>query len=60
MDRERASSPSYFKLRHYVRREHTDCKGGVEMRAGPSEPAIRSRLHFGSSARMAGSNSSIG
>ena len=20
-----------FKLRHYVRREHTDCKGGVEL-----------------------------
>ena len=38
---------SHFKLTHYVCREHTDRKEGVEpqeMRGGPSEPAIRSRL----------------
>ena len=25
------SRASNFKLTHYVRREHTDCKGGVEL-----------------------------
>ena len=29
--RERLSTASNFKLAHYVRREHTDCKGGVDL-----------------------------